>query len=646
MSENTKPKWRVQIAKVSGEAWKSLDGRLPWAALVIGNLYGLYPNAKAWKDCVGHTDLLSRIIDISWFDKHSSISLGVLLWLFGIVLVVPWEAFAKLLPPGVRKSKAWAELLWSLLKAVPKLRACVLLTLLSLLTLNIIVSVVLPLNSLPEQFKWVYGFPFFSGNATLSGTARAYDLWFQLFLILLGSVLDFGFRVFRRRASLGCSVDGLYFAGVLALICMWLSMATLVIPWQRNVRMVGDVKGICNSACWDNLTLPGKHKKANLTALPPLTKDHFEGICYGPYKDGEGTFLWLYTNSHILQIYPDFTYHDEKNKEVTPEQLRQYVSIINKSTTTFIGLPSARMVLIVNGLIQIFTIGVFWISYWLVVRQIARMERWLAASTMPLDPESEEGLSGFRQLLQGTNNKQCRERFTELVNQAKSEKYVIVKNPTCVVALQQAFERRAEANNEDDTPTPVPVNAHDLLKTLENKSKQLIEDMGHTYDLERPGLPLIASEVTRRVLNTALQGGELTSQRDTLYRYLEEIQRLTESTLQYPRYLVWLMPSLGFIGTLEGIADAFEKARGLGGQTDPALRNEQLDKVLGGLGIAFDTTLVALIGSIIVALLVYHVQYLDLQLTKCIAEYCTTNLLGKQQLSPPENTSSQEGTAQ
>ena len=59
------------------------------------------------------------------------------------------------------------------------------------------------------------------------------------------------------------------------------------------------------------------------------------------------------------------------------------------------------------------------------------------------------------------------------------------------------------------------------------------------------------------------------------------------------RYLVWLLPTLGFIGTVVGIAGALSFV-------DP--RNMNLGGVTGNLSVAFNTTIIALVEAASVVL--------------------------------------------
>lgn len=95
--------------------------------------------------------------------------------------------------------------------------------------------------------------------------------------------------------------------------------------------------------------------------------------------------------------------------------------------------------------------------------------------------------------------------------------------------------------------------------------------------------------------------------------------KLHEVDLRYTviRYLAWLIPTLGFIGTVIGIAVALGKAGILGGD-DPSL----LQQVIPLLATAFYTTLLALLLSAIVMIAIQLVQAKDEQAVNKAGTLC------------------------
>ena len=95
------------------------------------------------------------------------------------------------------------------------------------------------------------------------------------------------------------------------------------------------------------------------------------------------------------------------------------------------------------------------------------------------------------------------------------------------------------------------------------------------------------------------------------------------------KVFLWAIPIMGFIGTVLGISTAIAGlAGGMGGMSEmSADLMSQLTKVTVGLGVAFDTTLVALCMSIILSFPAAGMQKAEEDLLTEVDEYCMENLL-------------------
>lgn len=94
------------------------------------------------------------------------------------------------------------------------------------------------------------------------------------------------------------------------------------------------------------------------------------------------------------------------------------------------------------------------------------------------------------------------------------------------------------------------------------------------------------------------------------------------------KVFIWSLPILGFIGTVMGVSGAVASlANSLsdGGSMDAM--KEALQDVFGGLGTAFDTTLLALIMSMLVKIPASALQKSEEDLITSVDEYCNENLL-------------------
>ena len=90
------------------------------------------------------------------------------------------------------------------------------------------------------------------------------------------------------------------------------------------------------------------------------------------------------------------------------------------------------------------------------------------------------------------------------------------------------------------------------------------------------------------------------------------------------KYIIWVIPSIGFMGTVYGIGLAVSKL-GEGSLDDPEL----LTKMAGDLGIAFNTTLLALVLSVILQFLVQQYESREEEQINLYGKYILDNLINK-----------------
>ena len=97
-----------------------------------------------------------------------------------------------------------------------------------------------------------------------------------------------------------------------------------------------------------------------------------------------------------------------------------------------------------------------------------------------------------------------------------------------------------------------------------------------------------------------------------------EAERL-ESELSMIRYIAWAIPSIGFLGTVRGIGQAL-------GQAHQAVGGE-ITIVTQSLGVAFNSTFVALLISILIMFLLHQLQLAQERLTQEVQSYCDEKLV-------------------
>lgn len=92
-----------------------------------------------------------------------------------------------------------------------------------------------------------------------------------------------------------------------------------------------------------------------------------------------------------------------------------------------------------------------------------------------------------------------------------------------------------------------------------------------------------------------------------------------DSELAMVRYIAWAIPSIGFIGTVRGIGEAL-------GMAHQAVEGD-ISGVTAALGLAFNSTLVALLLSIVLMFVLYQLQLLQERLVLDTHSACDRNLI-------------------
>ncbi len=126
-----------------------------------------------------------------------------------------------------------------------------------------------------------------------------------------------------------------------------------------------------------------------------------------------------------------------------------------------------------------------------------------------------------------------------------------------------------------------------------------------------------------RTLLSALQRfattGSIQAVSDTIREQCEVESDRLDSELSMVRYIAWAIPSIGFIGTVRGIGDAL-------GQAYKAVEGD-ITGVTVSLGVAFNSTFVALVLSIIIMFCLHQLQQSQERLVLDCQRYADKRLL-------------------
>lgn len=161
----------------------------------------------------------------------------------------------------------------------------------------------------------------------------------------------------------------------------------------------------------------------------------------------------------------------------------------------------------------------------------------------------------------------------------------------------------------------------DLLKDSHENSENLMIIMSLLENLpdKVSGTPLVKTLLSslRRFLIT----GDVQSTSDAIDSSIEALALKHEAENSMIRYIIWAIPSIGFIGTVRGIGEALAQA-------DQALAGD-ISGMTDGLGIAFNSTLVALLISIVLMFLLHQLQRLQDGLIVDTRAYCESFFLNR-----------------
>ncbi len=153
------------------------------------------------------------------------------------------------------------------------------------------------------------------------------------------------------------------------------------------------------------------------------------------------------------------------------------------------------------------------------------------------------------------------------------------------------------------------------------------DDLGQIYSAiksesseNRRFLPRLVKRVILQFQSNRSVDQASTLLNSSLELYLHEVD------LKYnmARYIMWLIPSLGFIGTVIGIALALNYA-GAANYQDPTL----LAELTARLGTAFYTTLMALLLSAVLVFLIHLAQGREERALNDAGQYCLDNLINR-----------------
>ena len=162
------------------------------------------------------------------------------------------------------------------------------------------------------------------------------------------------------------------------------------------------------------------------------------------------------------------------------------------------------------------------------------------------------------------------------------------------------------------------------------------EDLGEFYEAANTN-PRIQNCFLQRLISRTIlqfQSSRSVDQANTLMNSSVELfQHELDLNYHMLRYIVWLIPTLGFIGTVVGIALALNEtgaslSSGAGG-VSMTQNPELLVAMTKNLGVAFYTTLLALLLSAVLVFILHVAQAREERALNKAGQYCLDNLINR-----------------
>jgi len=127
--------------------------------------------------------------------------------------------------------------------------------------------------------------------------------------------------------------------------------------------------------------------------------------------------------------------------------------------------------------------------------------------------------------------------------------------------------------------------------------------------------------VLRAGLRRYLITGNVQNAADAIESGVEAVGSRMDAENSMIRYIIWAIPSIGFLGTVRGIGEALSQA-------NQALSGD-IGGMTGSLGVAFNSTFVALVISIVLMFMLHQLQRVQDGLLVDTQSYCEEKLLNR-----------------
>lgn len=131
--------------------------------------------------------------------------------------------------------------------------------------------------------------------------------------------------------------------------------------------------------------------------------------------------------------------------------------------------------------------------------------------------------------------------------------------------------------------------------------------------------------------------GRVTDVDEMLRSQAEHDEAAMETSYSLLKGFIWVIPVLGFVGTVLGLSDAIAAFGSVLAESASTERiAESLKGVTAGLATAFETTLVALVAAIFIQLAMTVLRKSEEEFLDASREYCHHNIVNRLRMTPYE----------
>jgi len=229
-------------------------------------------------------------------------------------------------------------------------------------------------------------------------------------------------------------------------------------------------------------------------------------------------------------------------------------------------------------------------------------------------PTAEEWLTEQRAIAARTPGYTPERSIWVIIQDPEQEATIIVSIWAMLLAFMRFRELKAQRElfgagylQKDGGTVILPSDAREYLRTFEQLP------------------PLQRESVLPRVLAAALKRfgatGNVQDASQTVHNVCESENNRLDAELAILRFSVWVTPALGFVGTVRGIGLALQGA-------ELAVKGDT-SAVTNGLGISFNSTLVALTLSIVLMYVLHEIQLAQERLVLDTENYAEEELISR-----------------